>query len=66
MRTRTADPGRPVLAALGLAILVIATAIFVWGIVLWVSGNEAGFIPMIFAFGIFTFGIGVVTVARRH
>jgi hypothetical protein len=65
MRTRTANTGRPILEALGRLILAIATAIFVWGIVLIVVGYEVGFIPMIFAFGMFTFGIGVLTVARR-
>lgn len=65
MRTQSAGVERPRLAAVGLAILVVATLIFLAGLVGVVMDIGVALIPMMFAFGLFTFGIGVVIAARR-
>ena len=56
---------RPRLALVGAALLVIATLIFVLGLVWVVAGVEVALMPMMFAFGIFTLGFGVLVAARR-
>lgn len=65
MRTYGAHVERPRLAAVGLVILIVASAIFLAGLVAVVAGSEAAIIALIFAFGLFTLGTGVAIAARR-
>lgn len=65
MREWSTDVTRPRLAIVGIVVLVVAAVLFVAGLVGVVAGSEVALLPMMFAFGLFTLGFGVVIAARR-
>jgi len=50
---------------LGVGCLVVAVLVFVAAVVVFAAGFEPAFLAMLFALGLFTFGIGAVSVGRR-
>jgi tellurite resistance protein TehA-like permease len=50
---------------LGMWCLVVAVLVFVAAIVVFATGFEPAFLAMLFALGLFTFGVGAVSVGRR-
>ncbi|MET0990726.1 MAG: hypothetical protein ABWY54_08780 [Glaciihabitans sp.] len=53
------------MAAVGVVILIVASVIFLAGLVAVVAGSEVAIVAMIFAFGLFTLGTGMAIAARR-
>jgi len=49
----------------GRACVLFAVALFVASVVVFAIGIEVAVIPMIFAFGVFTLGIGALAAAKR-
>jgi len=49
----------------GSAVMVVALFAFVGGVAISLTGNEAAFLLVIVALGIFTTAIGLLAVARR-
>ncbi|ANP71745.1 hypothetical protein [Cryobacterium arcticum] len=50
---------------LGVGCLVVAALMFVAAAVIFAAGFEPAFLAMLLALGLFTFGVGAVTVGRR-
>jgi hypothetical protein len=49
----------------GIACVVLAVAMFVVGLLIYVGGNEVAAMLMIFSLGGFVLGIGLLAAARR-
>jgi len=62
----TITPGaRTAVTITGSAFLALALVALVGGIAVSLTGNEAAFLLVLVALGVFTTAIGILTVARR-
>jgi len=67
MRVRSSDlDPHPPLRQVAIACVVTAMLVFGASLVVFATGLEVAVIPMMAAFGLFTFGVGALAAANRR